>query len=220
MIEEDLTIPDFLKISDEARKAAWERNPPKSASSRPLSPEQIEAARLREQHESDRKRLQRCLSKTRRANREAALDAKLEGKKAIAEGKTWDVRTARWIDPIEASLKKEEKEMVQVAEGTAPRKTKTKKKATKEEESLFGFRKDTNYDRLMIALMDKKNNFVPIKQLAEAAYDTGTDLEKHQRRVVTMARKVQEKVIVKRRLSYVIKKEKVDDALCIGIFEK
>lgn len=212
MSEDDFTIPDFCRIPDEVRKAAWERNPPKSRSSHHPSLEQVEAARLRAQSESDRKRMQRCVSKQRRLNREAALDAKLEGKKAIAEGKTWDVRTARWIDPIQEAMKPKDRKT------KMPQST----KATKEEpaSATFGFRDGTNYARMMIYLMDHVGQYVDVKALAEAAYGTKANVEKHCRRVITMARRTQEQVITKKRMAFEIKKEKDGNAIRIGIFRK
>lgn len=114
--------------------------------------------------------------------------------------------------------------MVQVASGVAAPKARTKKKAKDDageaDLNIFGFRKETNYDRLMQCLLANINNLVPLRTLAENAYETSAHLDKHERRVVTMARKVQEKVITKRRMAYVIKKEKSENGICIGLFEK
>ena len=105
--------------------------------------------------------------------------------------------------------------MVQVVEQTTPKKTKKK-----DEESQFGFRKDSNYARMMECLKSHLNDMVPLRVVAEAAYATSRDIEKHQRRVLAMARKVQEKVLEKRRMSFVIKKERKDNGVFIGLFAK
>ncbi len=212
MTDED-NIPEFLKITSEQRKAVWETNPPKPSTAKTWrTPEQEEFEKARLQSISDQKRMQRCLSKQKRIHRQQAVIIKLEDRKAAAEGKQWDVRTARWIDPIEEALKP-----------STERKRKMTAKKTKEPEegnSGFGFHKDTNYDRMMKCLMANLNTYVPVETLAKKAYDTDQNLEKHCRRVVAMARKVQDKVITKKHLAYTIQKEKKENALSIGLFAK
>lgn len=216
MKDDDFHIPDFCRLTDEQRKAAWERNPPKTQSAASWrSPEQEALVKQRQQALSDRKRLQKCISKQRRVNRQLALEAKLNDRSHIAQGHTWDARNARWIDPIEAAL---------ATKGDKPMPTAVKKvkaKQTKETPaSPFGFRPKTNYDRMMQFLLTNVGQLVPVEKLAKEAYDTNTDLPKHCKRVVTMARKVQEKVIEKKRLPYIIKREKKENAVCIGLFAK
>src|SRR5262245_60915268 len=135
MSDED-DIPDFLRIDPEKRKEAWVANPPKSSASVRKgwrSPEQEEAEKKRLQRISDEKRLQRCVSKQKRIIREQNKEAVLEDRKSSALGKEWDARNARWIDPIEAALKKGTKTM------TAKKKPAEAKEG--EDSQGFGFRK-------------------------------------------------------------------------------
>src|SRR5262245_12653031 len=110
-MEDDLSIPDFLRMTKEERKKVWEANPPtftKRASWR--TPEQAERERQRLQRIADERRLARCQSKLKRLDRKLEMEAKLEDRSHAAQGHRWDVHKARWIDPIEAALKpKEEK---------------------------------------------------------------------------------------------------------------
>lgn len=207
-------IPDFLRLTTAQRKAAWEASPPTVTLQRGWrTPEQEAAEKARLQQLSDERRLQRCLSKQKRIVREQLQTAKLEDKSRSAQGHTWDVRTARWIDPIEAALQERSKEEKKVM---APKKTEKKVKTN----SVFGFRPNTNYSRLMDYLLAHKGQLVPVKDLAKEAYGNAKDLEKHCMRVVTMARKVQEKIIKPQQLPFNIVKERKENVLSIGLFAK
>ena len=219
-------IPDFLRIPAEERKATWEANPPKAAPRKGWrTPEQEAAEKARLQAIADAKRMRQCISKQKRTVRQETIEAQLEDRKAAAEGKTWDVRTARWIDPIEEALKpkgkEENKKMVQVVERTAaPRRRTTKETKEATGAGMFGFRADTNYFRLLEYLHGKLDEFVTLRSAAAAAYGTSGDVVKHERRVMAMLRKTQEKVLTKRRMAFVIKKERKEDAIYVGLFTK
>jgi len=210
-------------MSAEARKAAWERNPPKHASTRDWrTPDQIAADTIRKQISDERKKEQRLTSKQKRKIKAQIRDATMEDRKALAEGKRWDVRTARWIEPIEAALKPNYEE----GKMTAKKKAKTGKRVKKEatgtngKDETFGLRKDSNYGRMMNCLNEHLGDFVKLPIVARAAYDTSSDLEKHCRRVVTMARRVQEKIINQKNLNFEIKKERKENEIYIGLFRK
>ena len=216
MTDED-NIPEFLKLSPDERKKAWELNPPKPKPTGWRTSEQEEAERKRLQKLADEKRMQRCVSKQKKLIRSETLEVHLSDRKSIAEGKEWDARTARWIDPIEKALKPQgDKKMTSPAE---PKK-RTKKEKAEDDNNLFGFRSGTNYRRMMDYLLRHVGQWVPVDTLAKEAYGDSVNLEKHSRRVQAMARKVQEKVIDKKKLSYNIQKEKKENAISIGLFTK
>lgn len=83
----------------------------------------------------------------------------------------------------------------------------------------FGMRDGTNYARMLDHLAKNVGKQVKVDELARAAYKAG-DHDKAKRRVVTMSRKVQDGIIVKKRLPYKIVKEKSDDGVTIGLHNK
>ncbi len=214
----DDDIPEFLRLTPEQRRAGWEANPPKPSSTKAWrTPEQEELEKIRLQKISDEKRLRRCVSKQKRFIREQSRDAILNDRKASAEGKIWNARTAKWIDPIEEAMERGEHK---VTEETKDVPAKKKEKKEKEPTSIFGFRAGTNYDRLMQYLLQHLGELVPVETLAKEAYGSGTDLKKHCKRVAAMVKKVEKKVIEAKRLAYSIKKEKKENVISFGLFAK
>lgn len=83
---------------------------------------------------------------------------------------------------------------------------------TKEQKLVadFGKRPGTHYHKMVTALVENMNKPIGVADLARAAYGSGA-LKKHQRRVQTMANRVQENDITKKRMPLKIVKEKTDD---------
>ena len=207
-MEDDLTIPAFLRLTEAQRKEAWERNPPKPAPIRgyvqPRTAADQAIIDASKQQTRELKSLKRKASAMRKARVELV---KREAKQHI--GQRWDAMHARWIDPIEPAL-------IPRGERAMP-----KKKTTTNNVDEFGLRTDTNYARMMACLVAHKGQLVKLEALAKAAYGNGANLEKHKRRVIAMVRRVQTKIVTPKRLPYVLKKEKMDDsAIGIGLFNK
>jgi len=205
-VEEDLTIPDWLRIPQEVRNAAWERNPPKpSPVGGYVQPRSAADQAIIDESKKQTKELKTLKRKAKRMRRERIEIVKRESKNHV--GKRWDAMHARWIDPIEPAMR---------GERAMP-----KKKESGNNVDEFGLRAETNYARMMACLVENKGHLVKLEALAKAAYGNGSNLEKHKRRVVAMARRVQTKILTPKRLQYVLKKEKMDDnAVGIGLFNK
>jgi hypothetical protein len=216
-MSEDLDIPEFLRMTPAQRKEVWEKDPPKFSSAASWrTPEQAAMERARLQRIADERRLARCQNKQKRLIQRATQETILEDRSHAKQGHTWDVRTARWINPIEEALQPaREEKTAMVKKATAP-----KKKKEDGKENVFGFRPDTNYSRMMNYLLAHKGQFVPVEALAKEAYGNGQNLQKHCNRVVTMARKVQERVIKPKQLPFNIVKERKENVISIGLFTK
>jgi hypothetical protein len=208
-VEDDLTIPAFLRLTNEERKAAWERNPPKPAPIRGyVQPRTAADQAIIDESKQQTKALKTLKRKARTMRKEREELVKREAKQHV--GQRWDAMHARWIDPIEhAMLPRGERAMAK------------KKTTTTNNMDEFGLRTDTNYARMMACLVAHKGELVKLDALAKAAYGNGANLEKHKRRVIAMVRRVQTKIVTPKRLPYVLKKEKMDDsAIGIGLFNK
>lgn len=206
----DLTIPDWLRIPDDVRKAAWLRNPPKAAPVHGYVPPRTAADQaIIDESKKQTKELKTLKRKAKRMRQERIELVKRESKNHA--GQRWDSMHARWIDPIEPAI----------APPRGERAMPKKKAVTDNNVDEFGLRAETNYARMMACLVAHKGELVKLDALAKAAYGNGANLEKHKRRVVAMVRRVQTKIVTPKRLPYVLKKEKMDDnAIGIGLFNK
>jgi len=201
-MSDDLTIPDWLRMSQDERKAAWERNPPKPMPVYGYVRERTAADQASiDECRAENKALKILKRKARRARKERLALVAQESKSHV--GKRWDSMHARWIDPIEEAIMP------------------AAKKSNGNKGNEFGLRPETNYARLVACLIKNKGKLVTLDTLAKAAYGNGTNLPKRRRRVVTMVRRIQTKIVTPKRLPYVLKKEKMDDnAIGIGLFNR
>lgn len=89
---DDLDIPDFLRITQDERKAAWARFDAKRAVP-PADYAQLASRALEAHHAETRKRKSR--------GRVATMLARKNDRAALDDGMVWDVQTAKWIKPTE-----------------------------------------------------------------------------------------------------------------------
>jgi hypothetical protein len=105
--EDPHKIPDFLKLTQEERRKAWEDNPPRQA---PILVSHAPAYRSPEDEEEIRKfREERdARDKINAVARAKAREAVKKQRAGYVPGATWDLKYSRWVHPVLEHQRKEE----------------------------------------------------------------------------------------------------------------
>jgi hypothetical protein len=161
MADDDLTIPDFLKLTDEQRKKAWEKFKPKkirnvvvvSDPRKPHSMSDEDWEKLKAQRKEEERK--------RAAELEAAKKAKAPVPVVDTKGKRWDQRRGRWVEDNRPSPP---------AKPSAPIKKPKAAPSKAVPASGFGIPEGTNRDKLAKAMAKRIGEMVSLVEWSKAVY--------------------------------------------------
>lgn len=163
--DDDLTIPDFLRLTDEQRRKAWEKFKPKKSkevkASDPRKPASLTDEEW-ERQKAERKELERKRAEELEAQRRAKAP-KLPP--VDLTGKRWDQRKGKWIDDPLAHLAK-----APPAHAEARAKKPKKAPGKPVPANAFGIPEGTNRDKLAKAMVKRLGEMVPLSEWSKAVY--------------------------------------------------
>lgn len=163
MADDDLSIPDFLRVSAKDRKKAWEKFKPKKIHNTPVVYDSRKPASMSDEEWETRKAQRKEEERKRAEELEAAKKAKAPPiPKVDITGKRWDQRRGRWVEDTRPAPGPAKAPIPHAKPKSAPRKGVPA--------SGFGIPEGTNRDKLAKAMAARLGEMVSLAEWSKAVY--------------------------------------------------